>query len=155
MRYLKKFEDTDPYDREIELQLFREQIRKSPNFDTHDFFVFIGKDGYKEVKGGLFKKTIEIEKMNRIEPDEQGLGAVKGMCIRVKFTAFASAPSKVYYIWFPKEGRDMIENKSSANMDLGLLELINKHKEELVGKSGGKLYQDALKRKADLQKFDL
>ena len=156
MIYLKTFEDKDNEMHEIAVEIFKEQYRKCPDIETHDLFVFIGKEGFKEVKGGLYKKILEIEKMNKIDPDEQGYNSIIGMMMRAKFTAFSNTTSKAYFIWFPKSGVNLVEDKSSDVMDIGLIELIDKNKNEFTTQGpNGKLFQDAIKKKANIQRFDL
>ena len=135
MERIKKFESyiAGVSDKEFFTELYEE----NPLKDTHFFYGFIYKDGYKESPegSGNYKKTSDIEQMYKI--DSSNFNDLKGMKMRASFT-----DQQFAVIWFPKEMD--INGKSSDDMDLWLIDLIIKHRSTQHG--NGKKVFDKLKK---------
>ena len=146
MKYIKKFESNDKIDDKVEL--LADLMKENPIHKTHDFYIFIARDDFKETKNGLYKKTIDIENMIRITPDAHSVGAIQGMEMRARF----NPESALYNIWLPNEIREDVENKSSNGMEDWLVELINKHKLRGGDEHGKKVYRDVVNRREEDKK---
>lgn len=155
MRYIKKFEALNKEDRQKkekeQIDLLRDLLMENPDYDTHDFYLFIGRDTFREDKDGRYTKTLEIEKMVKITPDSSSLGAMNGM----KMRAMAQQDSTLYHIWLPKEIEDEVAWKGSNEIEPWLVELINKHKMKGADSHGRQVYKDVLQRKNDMDKYNL
>jgi len=148
MKYLKKFENKS------NLDLFKAVYNENPVKDTHDFYWFIGKDEFKENPpgSGNYKKTIYIEKMIRITPDENSISNMQCMQMRAKF----QSDSKLYDIWLPNEIREDVENKGSESIEDYIIYLISQHKQSGDGDEQGKnIYKNVKQRLNDTEKFGL
>jgi hypothetical protein len=156
MKYIKKFEKTmnpssEEKNKEME-EIFREIYDENPLKDDNDFYLFIGRNDFKETKDGLYKKTLEIENMVRISPDDkQSIGAMWGLQIRAIF----QNNSNLYHIWLPKELKEFIEGKGSNRIDEWLLDLIDKYKVKGSDEHGAKVKEDVIKRREDMKKYNL
>ena len=153
MKHLKTFEARKKTDEEKkeELELFNDLFQENPLNNTHDFYIFIASDTFVEDKDGLYKKTIDIENMVRLTPDESSIAAIGGMEMRVKF----QHESNLYHIWLPKEIRKDVEGKSSKSIESWLLDLINQHKRKGADEYGKKVYRDVKQRREDMGKYNL
>jgi len=94
--------------------------------------LFIGRDNFKEVEDGMYKKTLEIENMVKLIPnDMKSLSSVSMMEMR---TRFQGGNSKLYTIWLPKYLESEVSGKGTGNypsdLEPWLVDLINKHKIE-------------------------
>ena len=147
MKYLKTFEDKKD-DMEV-IEDFYDEIKKDRQGE--DLYLFIGSDDFVETKNGMYKKTVDIENMVRITPDEKSIGAIRGMSLRAKFVS-----KTLYQIWLPEELRDQVEGKGSVEMNEYLVDIINKYK--TISRSteeSRKIMSDAKKRQEDKSKFGL
>jgi len=117
IKTFKLFEENGEMEsKDIFMQIYQE----NPLHKTHDFFVFIYEDGFKELPNGDYKKTLDIENMHKITEDN--FKDMKMMKLRTIFI-----DKKIGVIWWPKGGIDMIDGKSSNDMSLSTVELIRKH----------------------------
>lgn len=142
MKHLKTFEDKLDDQEEILKDIFS----KNPIRKTHDFYMFIGRDDFKEDKDGLYKKSLEIERMIRITPDKESITASAGLEMRARF----QHDSKLYHIWLPKEIKKEVDRKSSGDMEPWLVELINQHKKTGADAHSKQIHRDAIQRKQEL-----
>ncbi len=145
MKYLKNFESKSE-----NIDLLKDLFDENPLKDTYDFYLFIGKYEFEEAEGGLYKKTLVIENMVRITPDEKSINAANGLSLRARF----QIDSKLYHVWLPKEMRDQVEGKGSS-IEPWLVDLIDKHKMLGSDEHGKKVYKDVLQRKEDIKKYNL
>ena len=84
----------------IQKKLTRGESERSRD-ETHDLFVFIGRDKFVEKEDGSYRKTLEVEnflKINIYDPED--LQMINMMKIRAKMQA---GGSEVYMIWMPKD----------------------------------------------------
>lgn len=146
MKYLKKFEAKE--DANDKIGLLQDLMKENPAYKTHDFYIFIAKDGFIEAENGLYKKTIDIENMVRITPDGQGVGSMQGMEMRVRF----NPESTLYHIWLPKEIREDVNYKGSNNMEDWLVDLINKYKQKGGDDHSRQVYKDVVNRREEDKK---
>lgn len=148
MKHLKKFENTSD---DEQVDLLNDLINENPLHEDNDFYIFIGKDEFKENKDGSYRKTIEIERMVKIEADLSSIGAMNGLTLRSRF----QSNSKLYHIWLPKELEDQISGKGSNQMDEWLVDLINKYKNERTDEQGKKTLRDVKNRRDAFKNFNL
>jgi hypothetical protein len=146
MKHLKKFEVS-----QNTVDLFKDIYDENPNKDTHDFYMFIAHPDFIETEGGLYKKTIDIENMVRITPDEKSLSAANFLELRARF----QNDSTLYHIWLPKELRKEIEGKGSGSIEEWLIDLIDKHKMRGSDEHGRQVAKDVKRRKEDIEKYNL
>lgn len=140
MKHIKHLEQNVEYSPDLLWELLNE----NPLSKDNDFYLFIGKDDFKEDKGGLYKKTLYIERMVRITPDQNSIQSMKGMELRARF----QFDSKLYHIWITKDIRDEVEGKGSDDMDDIIVDLISKYKNENVADKHGKaVFNDVISRK--------
>jgi len=131
-------------------ELFTDTYKSNPLHTTHDFFVFIYKKGFKELDDGNYKKIMDIEKMHKITPDN--FNDMRGMGMRANMTQ-----QKIGVIWWPKEGSEEIEDKSSQEMDFWIIDLIEKHmsKDHENGrKVYNKVYDEKMKKSKKIIDLD-
>jgi hypothetical protein len=91
--------DLDKAIKLISKKLVRTDSERSRD-DSHDLFVFIGRDKFVENEDGSYRKTLEVEnflKINIYNPED--LQMVNMMKIRARMQA---GGSEVYMIWMPK-----------------------------------------------------
>ena len=112
--------------------------------------MFIAKDTFKEAKGGLYKKTLEIENMVRMTPDVQSIMASKGLEMR----AMVQIDSKLYHIWLPKDIRSMVEGKGT-NLESWIVDLIDKYKMRGTTEEGKKIYRNVVDRQKNVVKYNI
>ena len=149
MKHLKTFEAKQSTEEQIEL--LRDLLMENPQYETHDFYIFIGRNDFKEAEGGMYKKTLEIENMVKIIPDANSLGAMSGLEMRAR----VQTDSKLYHIWLPKEVEEEISGKGSESIEPWLVDLIDKHKGSGTDKQGKAVYNDVRQRKSDIGKYNL
>jgi hypothetical protein len=154
MKKIKSFylfkENKSIIDRIDDKDLFIDTYTANPLHKTHDFFVFIYKDGFRELDDGNYKKIMDIENMHKITPDN--FKDMTGMYFRASMTE-----QKVGVIWWPKEGSELIDGKSSNNMDLYLIDLIEKHmsKDHKTGRDVyKKIYDKNMKKSKKIKNLD-
>ena len=108
---------------------------------THDFYGFVYKnDKFKELEDGNYKKVLDIEKIHKLTI-EHGMVDMSGLNMRATMTG-----QKLGVIWWPKESTDLIDNKSSNNMEIWLIDTIEKHmsKDHTSGKKVFKKVKDRI-----------
>jgi len=150
MKHVKAFESLTEKEQE-KVDLLADLMSRNPKSEDNDFYIFLAKDTFKETKGGLYKKELEIENMIRITPDYHGLFSIHGLEMREKF----QIDSKIYHIWLPKEMRTDIEGKSDGDMKPWLLKMINKNKSYGADEYGKKVYKDAIDMRKNASKFNI
>lgn len=139
MKHVKTFEQISMDD---QVELLRDTMMENPNYETHDFYIFIARDEYKEDEDGRYTKTIDIENMVKITPDAQSISAMTGMQLRVRF----NADSTLYHIWLPKGLDEQVEGKGSNSIEPWLVDLINKHKMKGPDIHGKQVFKDVVQR---------
>jgi hypothetical protein len=142
MKHLKAFEDKS----DDQLEILKDVFSKNPIRKTHDFYMFIGKPDFKEDENGLYRKSLEIERMIRITPDKESLSSSAGLEMRARF----QHGSTLYHIWLPKEIKKEVDRKSSGDMEPWLVELINQNKKTGADAYSKQIHRDAIQRKQDL-----
>lgn len=148
MKHLKTFEShVEGMD---DGELFNITYMQNPLSSTHDMYAFIYKDGFKELENGDYKKTLEIEKMHQITPDSAGLNDMVMMNMRARMNM-----SIVGVIWWFKDAAEMIKDKGSKDMDLHLIELIDKHKSDSKGSHGRKTFNNIKDTLNKTQQYDI
>jgi len=148
MKHLKTFEAR--WKPEEQVDLFAELLNENPLSEDNDFYMFIAKDTFKEAKGGLYKKTLEIENMVRMTPDVQSIMASKGLEMR----AMVQIDSKLYHIWLPKDIRSMVEGKGT-NLESWIVDLIDKYKMRGTTEEGKKIYRNVVDRQKNVVKYNI
>jgi len=129
---LKKFESfIDGVDDD---EVFEEMLN-NPMSKTHDLFIFIYKEGFKENESGSYDKTLDIEKMNKVTTENYK--SMNGIYMRARVNN-----ADVATIWWPKDATDLIINKSSDDMELWLLDTIEKHMIKKMSDDDKKRYND-------------
>jgi len=156
MKKLMKFEkyktkEEEAAEREDKVQLLNDLLMENPLHVDNDFYLFIARDEFKEAESGLYKKTIDIENMVKIEGDSQSLGAIQGMQMRSMFQHDCS----LYHIWLPKELEHDISGKGSGSLDEWLVELINKYKVKGTDQHGKDIYKKVIDRKKQIDNYNL
>jgi hypothetical protein len=149
MKHLKTFEAKQS--KEDQIELLKDLLMENPQYETHDFYIFIGRNDFKEEKDGRYKKTIEIENMVKITPDENSLGAMAGLDMRARF----QTDSKIYHIWLPKELEDEVAGKGSNRIEPWLVDLIDKHKGSGADEQGKAIYKKVSSRKSDAERYNI
>ena len=147
MKHVKEFE-TKKYD---QVEILDELINVNPLHETHDFYIFIGRDDFEEAENGMYKKILEIENMVKITPDVQSINAMNGLEMRVRF----QQDSNLYHIWLPKEIEEDVSGKGSQSIESWLVDLIDKHKMKGDDEYGKQIYREIASRKGDSKKYNL
>jgi len=101
-------------------EVFDKMLKNNPMTKTHDLFIFIYKEGFKENENGSYDKTLDIERM--IKLTIENYKSMNGIYMRAQINM-----GYVGFIWWPKDATELIEDKSSDDMDLWLLDTIEKH----------------------------
>jgi len=149
MKHLKTFEKRET---ENQVELLGDLLSENPANETHDFYIFLASEKFVETDGGLYKKTVDIERMIRITPDEASVSAMKGMQMR----AMVQQGVRLYHIWLPQEIREDIEGKGGDSIEPWLVNLIDEHKRAGdVGGEGRKVMKDVQQRNRDMKKYNL
>ena len=104
MKYLKTFENKSM---EEQIELLNDLINENPLHKDNDFYMFIGRNEFKEDIDGRFRKTLEIERMIKITPDEKSINSMIGLQTRSKF----SSDSKLYNIYIPHDKVEIYNQK--------------------------------------------
>jgi hypothetical protein len=161
MKYIKKFENY--WEREKEekeqkrkdnIELAREIFAENPMSKEHDLYMFVGRDEFKEDEDGKYTKTLEIENMVKITPED--VNTVEwGLGMRAIFQG-----GNVYHIWLPKEIEDLVSGRGSGDIEPWLINLIDQHKQRIKDVKDTKLdvkqrLQDIKQRREDTNKFNL
>jgi len=155
MKYIKQFETREEEEkkkRKENLQIFKDLFQENPLSQTHDFYMFIGRSKFIELPDGNYKKSLEIENMVRIKPDQQSLSASNGLSLRVMVQHDDSA---LYHIWLPKEIRKDVEGKGDHSIEPWLVDLINTHKQKGSDDHGRQVAKDIKQRRNDMDKYNL
>jgi len=147
MKHIKEFETK----KDDQVDILRDLLMENPLYEDNDFYLFIGRDEFKETENGMYKKVLDIENMVKITPDIQSIGAMKGLEMRARF----QSESNLYHIWLPKELEEYVSGKSSQRIPSWLIDLIDKHKMKGVTTEGKKKYKDVLDRRKNIGKFNL
>ena len=148
MKYLKTFEKISM---EEQIELLNDLINENPLHKDNDFYMFIGRNEFKEDIDGRFRKTLEIERMIKITPDEKSINSMIGLQTRSKF----SSDSKLYNIWLPKYIEDDIAFKGSSELDEYLIELIDKYKNQGTDQYGKEVFNNVQQRRINTKKYNL
>lgn len=96
-----------------QIEFLNDFINKNPLHKDHDFYLFTAKDKFIEEQDGRYRKTIKIEKIFKISPNEKSINLMYSLCLQ-------KTDSKLYNIWLPKN----TEN-DKLNIDF-----INKYKNQ-------------------------
>lgn len=155
MKHVKTYENKAEEERlkkeQENIDILDDLLKTNPLHKDNDFYIFIASDKFIETKNGLYKKYLDIEKMVRITPDSESLGAMQGLQMRARF----QSDSKLYHIWLPIEFRDQIENKGTNSMDDYMIDLINKYKKYGSDDQGRKAVKDVKQRIEDIKKYNI
>ena len=146
MKHVKEFENNSE-----NVDFIADLIKENPLSKDNDFYMFIGRPDFTETENGLYKKTVYIENMVRITPDENSIHSANLLHIRVRF----QTDSQLYHIWLPKDLRSEVEGKGTGNMDEYIIELINKYKQKGTDEHGKQVYRDVKQRREDINKYNL
>lgn len=92
--------------------------------ENNDCFVFIARDEFVETSDGNYKKTLEIEKLVKI--DIYNINDLKNVDMMKMRATVQGGGSQVYMIWLPK---DFIEG--GTEIPDNIVDLINKHKSKI------------------------
>jgi len=155
MKYVNNFKMFESKNKQIvdgvdDNDLFADVYRQNTLHKTHDFYIFIYKDGFKELEDGNFKKILEIENMYRLEPDGSNHKDTTSMHFRARMNQ-----SNVGQIWWPKEGRDLVDGLSSDDMDIYILDLIEKHMTKGSSKEGIDIFNHVKDKYKKMTDFNL
>lgn len=149
MKHIKKFESRwDDEKKEAEkkrkhnVDILGDLLDRNPLSEDHDFYIFIGRDEFKKAEGGMYKKTLEIENMVEITPDQNSLFASAGLELRARFQGGA-----VYHIWLPKDMAEFVSGKGSNSMEDWVVDLIDKYKRTGGDDQGRQIYKDVVKKR--------
>ena len=152
MKYIKTFEaKKDSKKTQEDIELLKDLLTENPLYKTHDFFIFLAGEHFQETENGLYKKTLDIENMVKITPDENSLAAMFGLEMRARFQQNV----RLYHIWLPKEISDEVAGKGSINIEPYLVELIDKYKIRGTDQQGKQVYKDVVQRRKDIDKYNL
>lgn len=155
MKHIKKFESSlnkeEQEKRKDQVELTGELLSENPMSKDNDLYIFVGRDDFREDKDGRFTKTLEIENMVKITP-ENAVHTEWGLSMRARFQG-----GKVYHIWLPKELEEEVSGKGSNSIEPFIVDLINKYK-QTSGKKVDNLDQrlkDIRQRRNDVGKYNL
>lgn len=136
----KQFENSNVTTEELWQALYNE----NPLHETHDFYGFLYSDGFKDIGSGNYRKVLDIEVMVKLTY-EKGYKILNSMTLRSKY-----AIKNIGTIWWPKESIDLIDSKSTSDMDFYIIELIEKHMNKRNdGLSIYKKVKDRLQKRKD------
>jgi len=92
--------DLDKVIQLISKKLIRTELERSRD-ESHDLFVFIGRDKFVEKEDGSYRKTLEVENFAKINLyHAEDLQMVNMMKMRARYQG---GGSDVYMIWMPKD----------------------------------------------------
>lgn len=155
MKHVKTYENKAEEERlkteQENIDILDDLLRTNPLHKDNDFYIFIASDKFIETKNGLYKKSLDIEKMIRITPDSKSLYAIQGLQMRERI----QSNTKLYHIWLPIELRDQIEDKGSISMDDYIINLIDKYKNYGSDDQGKKAVKDAKQKIEDIKKYNI
>lgn len=155
MKHIKKFEINKEEEKEKkekeDLDLLRDLINENPLSVDNDFYIFIGRDGFKDAGKGLYKKSLEIENMVRISDNMNSIFAMKGLDMRSRL----QSDSTLYHIWLPKELRSDIEGKGSNNIEDYMIDIIDKYKMRGTTDEGKRITREVKQRRKDIGKYNI
>lgn len=136
-----------------QVELMRDIFNDNPMHKDHDLYMFVGRDDFREDEDGRYSKSLEIENMVHINPDEESSLSVEWA---LKMRASVQG-GKVYHIWLPKGITELVSGKGSGSLEPWLIDLINQHKQ-----TGGKKVdnvdkklKDIRNRRNDVDKYNL
>jgi len=121
-------------------ETFEKMLKNNPMSKSHDLFIFIYKEGFKENDSGSYNKTLEIERMIKVTVDNYK--SMNMINIRAQINL-----GSVGTIWWPKDAIEMIDDKSSDDMELWLIDTIEKHMVDKQGKIDGNKQYNKMKDK--------
>lgn len=148
MKYLKTFEKISM---EEQIELLNDLINENPLHKDNDFYMFIGRNEFKEDIDGRFRKTLEIERMIKITPDEKSINLMNGLRKRSLF----QTDSKLYNIWLPKFMEDDVVFKGSHDLDDNIIEIIDKYKNQGSDQHGKDVFNNVQQRRTNIKKYNL
>lgn len=148
MKYLKTFENKSM---EEQIELLNDLINENPLHIDHDFYLFIGKYDFIEDKDNRYRKTLEIERMIKITPDEKSINLMNGLRKRSLF----QTDSKLYNIWLPKFMEDDVAFKGSHDLDDNIIEIIDKYKNQGSDQHGKDVFNNVQQRRTNIKKYNL
>lgn len=148
MKYLKTFEKISM---EEQIELLNDLINENPLHKDNDFYMFIGRNEFKEDIDGRFRKTLEIERMIKITPDEKSINLMNGLRKRSLF----QTDSKLYNIWLPKFMEDDVVFKGSHDLDDNIIEIIDKYKNQGSDQHGKDVFNNVQQKRTNIKKYNL
>lgn len=148
MKYLKTFENKSM---EEQIDLLKDLINENPLHIDHDFYVFLGKYDFIEEKDGRYKKTLEIERMIKITPDEKSIKMMAGLQQRSLF----QTDSKLYNIWLPKHMERIVAFKGTDELDDFIIDFIDKYKNQGSDQYGKDVFNKVQQRRININKYNL
>jgi len=116
-------------------EIFDDLMSKNIYTKTHKLFAFIYIYSFREDDDGRYSKYLDIE--NIIEINKSTYKSYSMMEMRARIES-----KQVARIWWLKNATDMIEGKSSNDLDDGILDLIEKHMITGSDSHGRKEYDD-------------
>lgn len=96
--------------------------------DSHDLFVFIGRDKFVENEDGSYRKTLEVEnflKINIYNPEDLQMVNI------MKLRARSQGGSEVYMIWIPKDFFDEEKDSYTEEEISDFIDAINQKKTKI------------------------
>ena len=94
-----------------QVELMGEIFDENPMYKDHDLYMFVGRDEFKEDEDGRYTKSLEIENMVEITPnDESSLSVGWGLNMRAR-----AQGGKVYHIWLQKGISELVSGKGSGS----------------------------------------
>jgi len=155
MKYVNKFKIFESKNKQIvdgvdDNDLFADVYRQNPLHKTYDFYIFIYKDGFKELEDGNFKRILEIENMYRLKPDGSNHKDPSMMYFRARMN-----DSSVGQIWWPKESRELVDHLSSDDMEIYVLDMIEKHMTKGSSKEGIDVFNQVKDKRKKMTDFNL
>jgi len=116
--------DLDKAIKLISKKLVRTDSERSRD-DSHDLFVFIGRDKFVEKEDGSYRKTLEVENFLKIDIyNTEDLQMINMMKIRVR----SQIGSDVYMIWIPKDFFDEEKDSYTEEEISDFIDVINQKK---------------------------
>ena len=116
--------DLDKAIKLISKKLVRTDSERSRD-DSHDLFVFIGRDKFVEKEDGSYRKTLEVENFLKIDIyNTEDLQMINMMKIRAR----SQGGSDVYMIWIPKDFFDEEKDSYTEEEISDFIDVINQKK---------------------------
>ena len=129
-------------------ELFKEFYNNNPLSKTHALYAFIYSEGFKETENGLYKKTMDIEKMHRIKPDT--VSDLHGMKLRSSITG-----QNLGVIWWPKDATELVDDKGTDELEQWVIDTIEKHKSNKPLENSSEIFNDIIDTFKNMDKFDI